>query len=224
MGGLAGTSLRVPMNKFKLPFSIALLSAAIIAFQLALIQILSISQWYHFAYMVISIALLGFGAAGSVIAIFQKHLTSRTEQLLPLLMTATGITMALVTDVSQLPLVRFDSYLLFAEYSHVGKLLLTYLLFFIPFFLGALAIGLVFVRDVNTIGKVYFANLLGSGAGGLIALLLINWFFPNQLPALIAILSLLAGLMVIPKNRQASPSRFCFDRCRCYCVEMDLPA
>ena len=47
------------MNKFKLPFSIAFLSAAIIAFQLALIQILSISQWYHFAYMVISIALTG---------------------------------------------------------------------------------------------------------------------------------------------------------------------
>jgi len=62
------------MNKFKRPFSIALLSAAIIAFQLALIQILSISQWYHFAYMVISIALLGFGAAGSLLALFQKYL------------------------------------------------------------------------------------------------------------------------------------------------------
>ncbi len=47
----------------RLSFSIALLSIAIISFQLSLIQILSIVQWYHFAYMVISIALLGFGAA-----------------------------------------------------------------------------------------------------------------------------------------------------------------
>jgi hypothetical protein len=190
------------MNKFKLPVSLAFLSAAIIAFQIVLIQILSISQWYHFAYMVISIALLGFGAAGTVLAIFQKYLTNRTDLLLPFLMTCTGFMMSLVTDVSQMGFVRFDSYLLFAEYGHIGKLLLTYLLFFIPFFLGALAIGLVFVKNVDTIGEIYFANLLGSGAGGLIALLLIGLFFPNQLPALIAILPVLAGLMVIAKERR----------------------
>ena len=190
------------MNTYKLSFSIAFLSAAIIAFQLALIQILSISQWYHFAYMVISIALLGFGAAGSLLAIFQKYLASRTEFLLPFLMTGTAITMSLVTDVSQKPFIRFDSYLLFAEYAHLGKLIFTYLLFFIPFFLGALAIGLVFVRNVDTIGKIYFANLFGSGAGSVVALLLIWLFFPNQLPALIAILPVLAGLIVIPKNKR----------------------
>lgn len=190
------------MNKFKLPLSIAFLSAAIIAFQLALIQILSISQWYHFAYMVISTALLGFGAAGSVIAIFQKHLTQRTDLLLPFLMIATGLAMSLVTDGSQITFIRFDSYLLFAEYSHIGKLLLTYLLFFIPFFFGALAIGIVFVKNVHIIGKIYFSNLLGSGAGGLVALLLIGWFFPNQLPAIIATLPLLAGLLLVQRNRQ----------------------
>src|SRR5688572_16320253 len=190
------------MNKFKLPISIAFLSAAIIAYQLALIQILSISQWYHFAYMVISTALLGFGAAGTILAIFEKHLINRTQLLLPFLMSGTGFTMSLVIDVSQMPLIRFDSYLLFAEYRHIGKLLFTYLLFFIPFFLGALAIGLVFVRNVETIGKIYFANLLGSGAGGVVALLLIGLFFPNQLPALIAILPVLAALVVIPKDRR----------------------
>jgi hypothetical protein len=190
------------MNKFKLPISIAFLSAAIIAFQLALIQILSISQWYHFAYMVISTALLGFGAAGTVLAIFQKQLTKRMELLLPFLMSGTGFTMSLVADVSQMPLIRFDSYLLFAEYRHIGKLLFTYMLFFIPFFLGALAIGLVFVRNVQTIGKIYFANLLGSGAGGVVALLLIGLFFPNQLPAVIAILPVLAALVFIPKDKR----------------------
>src|ERR1035437_7162211 len=116
-------------NKYKLLFSIAFLSAAIIAF--------------HLAYMVISLALLGFGAAGTVLAIFKENLINRTDALLPFLMISTGIVMSLVTDVSQMPFIRFDSYLLFAEYSHIGKLLLTYLLFFIPFFLGALAIGLV---------------------------------------------------------------------------------
>src|SRR5688572_3927775 len=189
-------------NKYKLLFSIGFLSAAIIAFQLALMQILSIVQWYHFAYMIISVALLGFGAAGTVLAIFRQKLIVHTEALLPILMISTGITMALVTDVSQMSFLRFDSYLLFVEYSHIGRLLLTYLLFFIPFFFGALAIGLIFVKYVDEIGKIYFANLFGSGAGGVLALLLIWVLFPKQLPAFISMLPVLAGLMIFPKKKK----------------------
>ena len=106
----------------------------------------------------------------------------------------------LVTDVSQMSFIRFDSYLLFAEIAQLGRLLLTYLLFFIPFFLGALAIGLVFVKLVDEIGKMYFANLLGSGAGGMLALALSWFFFPNQLPAFIAFLPVVAGLLLYPKE------------------------
>ncbi|MHA4844801.1 spermidine synthase family protein [Flavitalea antarctica] len=190
------------MNRNKLFLSIFFLSGAIIAFQLALIQILSIVQWYHFAYMVISIALLGFGAAGSVLAIFQERLVKHVEILLPVLSICTALAMSVVTDVSQLPSIRFDSYLLFAEYSHPGRLLVTYLIHFIPFFLGALAIGLVFVKYVEDIGKIYFANLLGSGAGGILIILLIRFYFAKELPALIAILPVITALMLVPKSRQ----------------------
>ncbi len=202
------TAHRLRMKTFRLPVSIALLSAAIIAFQLALIQILSIMQWYHFAYMVISVALLGFGAAGSLLAIFRKSMINHYALLVPILMILTGIAMSVVTDVSQITVVRFDSYLMFSEYTHIGKLFITYLSFFVPFFLGALAIGLVFVKYVDDIGKIYFANLLGSGAGGVTALLLIWFFFPNQLPALIAIFPVLAGLLIIPKAKWHLPIAF----------------
>jgi hypothetical protein len=183
---------------YRLMFSLAILSAAIIAFQLALIQILSIVQWHHFAYMVISIALLGFGAAGTFLAFFRKPLLKHINIVLPALMIGCGLVMSLVTGISQLPFFRFDSYLLFADYSHIGKLLFTYLLFFIPFFIGALAIGLIFDRYVARIGKIYFANLAGSGAGGLILLALLWRFFPAALPALIALLPVLAGMLIIP--------------------------
>src|SRR5687768_10380042 len=107
-------------------------------------QVLSIVQWYHFAYMVISVALLGFGAAGTVLTIFRHQLQKQIGFLLPVLMISCGIAMSLVTDISQWSFIRFDSYLLFVNYSHIGRLLLTYLLFLIPFFSGALAIGLIF--------------------------------------------------------------------------------
>lgn len=190
------------LKKYKLFFSVGFLSAAIIAFQLALMQILSIIQWYHFAYMIISVALLGFGAAGTVLSIFRKTFIKHAEAILPLLMIGSGIAMALVTDISQTFFIRFDSYLLFAEYSQAGKLLLTYLLFFIPFFLGALAIGLIFVKYADDIGKIYFANLFGSGAGGIFALVLIWLLFPKQLPAFISLLPLLAGIVIIPDKKR----------------------
>ena len=57
-------------------------------------------QWYHFAYMVISVALLGFGAAGSFLALFKEKLLPHIQILLPWLMIGTGTTMALVTDAS----------------------------------------------------------------------------------------------------------------------------
>src|SRR5688572_27352971 len=88
--------------KGRLLLSLGILSAAIIAFQLALMQILSVVQWHHFAYMVISVALLGFGAAGTVLALFRQWLLKRIHLLLPALMIGCGITMALVVYLSQL--------------------------------------------------------------------------------------------------------------------------
>lgn len=190
--------------KGRLLLSLGILSAAIIAFQLALMQVLSIVQWYHFAYMVISVALLGFGAGGTVLALFRQRLLKHIRFLLPVLMISCGIAMALVTEISQLSFIRFDSYLLFANYSQIGRLLLTYLLFFIPFLLGALAIGLIFDQYIIAIGKVYFANLLGSAAGGLLLLALIFYLSPGRLPAFISCLPVIAGVMMIPANDSLS--------------------
>jgi hypothetical protein len=61
-----------PVLRFHL--SIALVSAALIAFQLEQMQLLSIIQWHHFAYLIISVALLGFGVGGTFLALFKPLL------------------------------------------------------------------------------------------------------------------------------------------------------
>ena len=182
--------------------SISLLSVAIIAFQLSLIQILSIVQWYHFAYMVISVALLGFGAAGTFLSLSKNFLLKKSELLLPALIILSGLAMAVSVSIAQAEPIRYDSYLLFADYSHLWKLLVTYLLFFIPFFFSALAIGIVFVKHIENIGKFYFANMIGSGIGGLVAVFLMWIFFPEKLPAVIAGIAVLAGLIIISKEQR----------------------
>lgn len=189
----------------RLHTSIGALSAAVIAYQLILMHLLSIVQWYHFAYMVISVALLGFGASGTVIALARTWLIDRFESLLPALMMASGASMAWVFGLSQTSVARFDSYLLFVDAAQVASLFLSYLLFFIPFFFAALAIGLTLIKHVEQIGSYYFANLLGSGVGGLVALVLLWNIDAEQLPALAGLLAVLAGLLIIPKRKARIP-------------------
>lgn len=185
----------------RLSFSLGLLSVSIISYQLLLIQILSIVQWYHFAYMVISISMLGFGMAGTIIALFRNFLIKRSDALLPFFIITSSLLMIFAIAISQTDIIRFDSYLLFADYGHIPKLILTYLVFMLPFLFGALSIGLVFVKYVDKIGTLYFANMIGSGIGGIITIFLMWNFFPEQLPSIIALISLIAGLILIPKKQ-----------------------
>ena len=89
------------IHPVKLSFSISLLSVSLIAYQLLLIQILSIIQWYHFAYMVISVALLGFGAAGTFLSLFKEELLEKSEIILPILITVSSILMVISVSLSQ---------------------------------------------------------------------------------------------------------------------------
>src|SRR5215470_2048750 len=57
--------------------AIALLSAAALGYELLLMRLFSIIQWHHFAYMMISVALLGYGAAGAMVALAQRWLAAR---------------------------------------------------------------------------------------------------------------------------------------------------
>jgi spermidine synthase len=74
---------------------------------------------------------------------------------------------------------------------------------FVPFFLGALALGLIFVRYVDRIGSVYCANLLGSGVGGLAAIVVLWWLPAVQGTAIIAMVPILAGFLLVGSEHRA---------------------
>ena len=178
----------------------ALLSVAIIAYQVSIIQLLSYVQWYHYANMVISIALLGFGAAGTVLSLLRKRLLDNSGVLLPLLMIISGLMMVVAVWLSRSGFARFDSYLLFVDRRQWLSLLINYLLFFFPFFFGALALGIIFVKYVAAIGKFYFFNLAGSGIGAVMAAGFASYFLPASLPVVMALLMIVAGLVLVQQK------------------------
>lgn len=185
----------------RLHFSLVLLSAALIGFQLEQMQILAIVQWHHFAYFIISVALLGFGAAGTCISLFQAVLLRNMHFLLPFCMFCCAIMMAMTLPVSQSLVARFDISLLFLDPGQSGLLLAGQLIYLLVFFLGALPLGLVFIRYSSRIGSLYCANLIGSGIGAVAVVALMYFLLPQQMPGLTAMLPWIAGLLVTPWGR-----------------------
>jgi hypothetical protein len=181
----------------RLIYGIGLHSAAIIAFQLNLMQLISMVQWHHFAYMIISVAMLGFGASGTLLALARKRLLSWSPWLVPALMSVSGLLMMGTFHAARAEVFRFDVYLLFSDRSQFPILAANYLIFFLPFFTGALAIGIVFIKYARSIGTYYFSNLLGSGVGGLLVLVLSGAMHPLHATPLIGLLSVFSGLICL---------------------------
>ena len=146
--------------------------------------------------MIISVALLGFAAAGTLLTFIKEWALRNFNLVIPTLMISCGLLMGLVMVLAQSQQIQFDSYLIFSDKQQQLRLFISYILYFIPFFTGALAIGLIFIKRVEHIGKFYFANLLGSGAGGILALGMISSFMPATLSALAGMLPVVAGIFI----------------------------
>ncbi|MBA7710691.1 hypothetical protein ES703_119636 [subsurface metagenome] len=147
--------------------------------------------------MVISIALLGFGFAGTLISLFKKWLIERANFLLPFLFLLCSILISTTGRLSRIELIKFDSYELFIDRIQFLKLAITYTIFFLPFFSGAMALGIIYVKYISGIGYYYFADLFGAGTGSILIIILFWNFSPQKIPSLIALFPVFGGLLLI---------------------------
>ncbi len=151
--------------------SIFLISFAIIAQQLLLIRTLSITHYYHFSYLVISTALLGFGASGTFLALFFDRLKRNFSTWVQIFCFLFLISVPFTFWLSnQIPL---DTQYLLYSFEQVSLLYAYHFLQFLPFFFGGTVIGMLLTFYKKQVSGLYGADLLGSGTGGTIALAII---------------------------------------------------
>jgi hypothetical protein len=148
-----------------MPLAIAvfLLSAAALAAEVLLMRVFSIIEWHHFAWMVISLALLGYAAAGTFVAIFRRPLVRRVRATLILFAFLAGTT--LLGSVSLIRAVQFNSLEIVWDPRQTVRLFALYLLLSIPFFSIAVFLGTVFTAMRGAVARLYRADLLGAGVG-----------------------------------------------------------
>ncbi len=143
--------------------TLALLSAAAIGLQIALIRALSVDTYHHFTYLVIGTALLGFGAGGTALSLLNRYRPGWWRLGAPLSLTLFTLSVAYSYRLSLA--VRPDLHYLLYRFAEVGKLWLSALVLFLPFFFAGLFVGLVLYLFRDRPGPVYGINMIASGLG-----------------------------------------------------------
>lgn len=156
--------------------SLFLLSLSVLVLEVCLTRIFSVLSWHHFAYLIISLALLGFGAAGSYLTVARRFGNARIDPprlglFAWLFAVSIVIELILVTKIRFYPV----DIVLYRDYSNVLSLLVLYVAVGIPFFFAGVCIGRLVSLSGDRIHQFYFADLLGAGVGALAALGVINW-------------------------------------------------
>ncbi len=157
-------------------------------------RLLSIVQWHHFAYMIISLALLGYGASGTLIAIGRRHLVPRFESAFAASGLLFAVTMVACFAIGQR--VPFNALEVVWNPRQLIYLAGIYLVFFVPFFFAASCIGLALTSFKNQISRLYLFDLLGAGSGAFTIVAVLFLMSPQNALKLLAVLALSASVLL----------------------------
>ena len=165
--------------------AVFLTSAALIAYQIVLVKQFSLLYWHHFAYFIISIALLGFGASGTCIFLLRKRLAPHLQSVL--FLCPLFVLLAVWANIPLMRLAAFNPLMLVWQTREILRLFSLCLLLFVPFFAGAFVIGLSFTIAPDRIHRIYFANLTGSALGCFIILPTFRQAGPYELTLIVTL-------------------------------------
>jgi hypothetical protein len=152
-------------------FGIGLSSFSALLLELALTRLFSVILFYHFAFLAISIALLGLGAGG-VFAYLRRSWLAQMETR-PLAARLCGLNALAIPLV--LEIVLHDPVSLGLTWHNLIKITVLYLASAVPFVLTGILFSVVFAREARAISRLYGADLLGGALACLGVVPLLNW-------------------------------------------------
>jgi hypothetical protein len=153
----------MPKVKFSFLLAVGIISASSLAYEVLLMRLFSIIQWHHFAYMIISLALLGYGVSGTFLAIFRDRVTQNFASVIITNMALFSIAVPTCFLVAQE--IPFNPAEILWSPVHLLYLAGIYLVLAIPFFFAANVIGLSFYYHKDQVASIYATDLLGAGTG-----------------------------------------------------------
>jgi predicted membrane-bound spermidine synthase len=167
-----------------------MLSATLLALELVWTRIFSAEFFYTYAFLVLSLAIMGLGLGALTLRLFPGL---GRPHLFGIVLSLTGCTALAGPPLVFLLGLKFSA--LFDVWAMVGKLVLTILLLSSAYFFGGIALAALFRRNHEDMPRMYMADLLGAAAGVVLAIVLMNWVGTLAATCLAAVPVLFAGLL-----------------------------
>jgi hypothetical protein len=173
---------------------ISLISGGTLLLELSLTRVISVAHWYHFSFLVISTALLGFGASGVALSVWPGlRERANLDRSLAFFSSAFGV-MAIVSywAMQHIP---FNPFSLMLERSQFFFIPLYYVNLSVPFFFSGMVIALLFTRCPKEINRLYAADLVGAAIGCAAIAIVMSTFGGTGSIAVAAILGFLSAII-----------------------------
>src|ERR1700688_2771578 len=149
---------------------IALASFAALLLELSLTRLFSVVLFYHFAFLAISIALLGLGSGGVFAYVAKSWLSGfDTRRLLAFLCAGNALLVPVVLEIVLHIPVSLD-----LSAANFFRVTVIYLASAAPFFVTGLEFSILFARESEHIARLYGADLVGGAAACLGVVPLLN--------------------------------------------------
>jgi hypothetical protein len=175
---------------------IFLASFSLLAFEITLTRILSVMLYYHFVFIVISLALLGLGAGGIFIHFFRRRIPRSGGRFGSLALFTSLFSLSI--SLSVIVLTRFSA----------DSLVLYSFLLFVPFFFAGALFAETFLAFPALSSKVYGMDLLGAAAGSLGVVLILNNFGGINSSFLFALFASAAAVLFAGRAQGINFKRF----------------
>jgi SAM-dependent methyltransferase len=170
---LAPDLIRTPATKLPhaLLAGVAASSCGALLLELALTRLFSVVLFYHFAFLAISIALLGLGSGGVFAYLRRRRLAAfETRRLLAALCAINALAVPAVLDLCLHIRVSLE-----LSQENFARLTAIYLFSAVPFFITGIEFSVLFAREAEHIPRLYGADLAGGALACLLVVPLLNW-------------------------------------------------
>ncbi len=172
---------------------IFLASMSGLVLEIALTRIFSAAIWYHFAFVAVSVALVGLGASGLVVHYRLKKIKENWANNLTI-SSAIGITLIL-------PVSLFVMHVLASDITYLPLFMM---FFSIPFFFVGIIVSAAFSAFAHSAGRLYAFDLIGASLGALSVVFLLSIIGGESTLLLVGIISAVCAVVfsIASKNKK----------------------
>src|SRR6185369_1036635 len=168
--------------------AVFLITLSGLIFEIGLTRIYSATIWYHFAFIAVSVVLLGWGLGGFALHTFQRQLNPTLNKAAVLVILYAATIVICLGMIVEFPF-------------RIERLPIYFIAPLIPFFLAGTALSMIFLLHRETAPSLYFADLLGASLGALMVTFLLETFGGETALLLAAVTPLLAAAFLSKRFR-----------------------